>query len=664
MRVTIFLAALGLSSVLAFARDDRPLKVRISVDFPGGNAVVLSNASDVVVLTPDLRSGKPWFYWCFDATPQQPGLVKFVFPGALMVGVRGPAVSLDGGDSWNWLGTETVHFAGQPDDLPGAPRQDSFAYAFTAEGQRVRFAVGIPYLNTNLQTFLAAHAANPHLARGVLTQTRLGRPVALLQIGKPGPGIRPMLVTARHHACEALASYVLEGFLAEALSDSPGGLAFRKRHVLYAVPMMDGDGVEAGDQGKGRSPHDHNRDYGQTNIYPEVKAVQALARSKQVEFVMDFHCPALRGDVHEVFYFDGIRVPPIERNVDELRGWLDEELPAVFGAGPANFMKRPPASVPSNGMPCSIYFAGQPGVIFSATLESPYSQPSRRLDADMARAYGRSLLAAWCRTAFKTADGTAAGGEGLLAAALPALRADFQKQLRSQPQEAERMLAGLRADPQSPAVLQLEADLLTGMLQVKRQQFAEADTLLQTIGRDARATARQQSSAVIQRALAAFADPGAPEDRQQEALTAFEQLAYAAPEQKAQVYGAACACHQRKGDFKRALDYANLQRTNAPGRDLATVLNSIASLQESMGHRTQAIETRQEAVRFLRAQPPGRSIFSAVMAGELCIALHGIPTATPEEKREAFDAFMNHPVSPDWLKERVQEALKPERLPR
>ncbi len=656
MRTLIATAAAGLLAGLASGVAPAAPAVLLSDRFPGGNIVVVSNAADVVVLAPDLRGGKPWFYWCFDATPQQPGLVKFVFPGAPRVGVRGPAVSLDGGASWNWLGTETVHFAGQPDDPPGAPRQDSFAYTFTAAGKRVRFAVGIPYLNTNLQTFLASHAANPHLAQGVLTQTRLGRPVALLQIGKPGPGVRPMLVTARHHACEAMASYVLEGFLAEALSDSPGALAFRKQHVLYAVPMMDGDGVEAGDQGKGRSPHDHNRDYGQTNIYPEVKAVQALARSKQVEFVMDFHCPALRGDVHEVFYFDGIRVPHIERNVDELRGWLDEELPGVFGAGPVNFMKRPPASAPINGMPCSIYFAGQPGVIFSATLECPYSQTSRRLDADMARAYGRSLLAAWCRTAFKTADGAAAGGEGLLAAALPTLRTDFQKQIRSQPQEAERKLAGLRADPQSPAVLQLEADLLTGTLQVKRQQFAEADRLLQAVGRDARATTRQQSSAVIHRALAAFADPDASEDRQREALTAFEQLPYAAPAQKAQIYGAACACHQRKGDFKRALDYANLQRANAPGRDLATVLNSIASLQESMGDRTQVIETRQEAVRFLRAQPPERSIFGAIMAGELCIALNGIPTATPEEKREAFDAFMNHPVSPDWLKERIQKA--------
>ena len=46
---------------------------------------------------------------------------------------------------------------------------------------------------------------------------------------------------------EALASYVLEGFLEEALSDSRSGKAFRATYVLYAVPIVDVDGVAEGD---------------------------------------------------------------------------------------------------------------------------------------------------------------------------------------------------------------------------------------------------------------------------------------------------------------------------------------------------------------------------------------------------------------------------------
>lgn len=634
--------------------------MRISTDFPGGNVLVVSNAADGVVLAPDLRGGSPWFYWSFEAVPLHPGPVTFRFTAGMRIGVRGPAVSRDGGASWNWLGKETVQLGRPSDPRSGANRGDSFAYTFPAANQAVRFAVGIPYLDADLQAFLKTHASNPHLSRSVLTQTRQGRPVPLLQIGTPGAGRRPMLVTARHHACEAMASYVLEGFLAEALADSPGAQAFRQRHVLYAVPLVDADGVEAGDQGKGRLPHDHNRDYGRTNIYPEVKAVQALARSRKITYALDFHCPALRGDVHESFYFDGIRVPHIKDNVDALRVWMAEELPPVCGSGPVNFMKRPPAVRPENNMPFSHYFADQPDVVFAATLECPYTQPARPLDAAMARAYGRGLLNAWSRTPFKAADGTAVG-DGLPAAELQTLRTDFQARFRSRPRELEQTLAALRAGPATPAPLRIEADLLTAALRIGSQQYPEADTLLGTVVDDARATARQHASAVVQRVLAAFADTdtgAATAARRQAALAAFEQMPYPAPAQQAEAYGAVSACHQRQGDLPRALEFAKHQLVFSRSHARAQVRNRMAALHESMGERSQAIEIRQETVRLLRAQPFQRSVFGAIMAGELCLALDGIPTATAGEKQAAWEAFASHPVAPAWMQDKVRQALR------
>ena len=69
---------------------------------------------------------------------------------------------------------------------------------------------------------------------------------------------KTILLTARHHACESVANYVLEGLL--------DGLLREKYSVtedckVLVVPFMDIDGVEDGDQGKSRFPHDHNRDY-------------------------------------------------------------------------------------------------------------------------------------------------------------------------------------------------------------------------------------------------------------------------------------------------------------------------------------------------------------------------------------------------------------------
>src|SRR5690606_31742336 len=105
--------------------------------------------------------------------------------------------------------------------------------------------------------FVKKHSKNPHLKVSVLTKSRKGRDVQLLRIGEPGPGKQSVLFTARHHATETIASYVLEGILAEAMADNATGEAFREKYVLYAVPLVDHDGVEDGDQGKNRQPHDH-----------------------------------------------------------------------------------------------------------------------------------------------------------------------------------------------------------------------------------------------------------------------------------------------------------------------------------------------------------------------------------------------------------------------
>jgi hypothetical protein len=52
------------------------------------------------------------------------------------------------------------------------------------------------------------------------------------------------------------------------LSESKDGRWFRENVEVVIVPFMDKDGVEEGDQGKNRKPHDHNRDYIGESIHP------------------------------------------------------------------------------------------------------------------------------------------------------------------------------------------------------------------------------------------------------------------------------------------------------------------------------------------------------------------------------------------------------------
>lgn len=278
----------------------------------------------------------------------------------------------------------------------GFAYSDSFYYRFTQAGQKVRFAVTIPYVQRDLEAFLSQHVGNAHLTRSVLTNSVKGRPVDLLQIGEPGAGRKALLITARHHACETMASFVLDGFLKAAMSETPDGIAFRENYVLYCVPFVDKDGVEAGDQGKNRAPHDHNRDYIENNLFTETAAIKALGDSKNIEFLLDIHCPTLRMDIHQAFYFDGPKLEPLNNfaNATALGAKIKAAMPPKAPGGPVNYMGTAPEAC------CSKYFSTLSGMIVSTALEIPFAPVGAVMDANAVRQYGEAILSGWVQTTF------------------------------------------------------------------------------------------------------------------------------------------------------------------------------------------------------------------------------------------------------------------------
>lgn len=393
--MTITVLAMTATSSYVKAENGSGIAVTINSEFPGGNAKVTANSDGSVHLEPDLRGGRPWFYWCFEAASKKPGRVTFVFPEKVAgfkdgaIGFQGPAISADLGKTWKWMGRDQVD-------------GDSFFYEFVEAGERVRFAVTIPYVQTDLDDFLHKNASNAYLKKSVLTKSRNGREVELLQISSPGSNVKPMLVTGRHHATETIASYVLEGFLQEAMSESESAKEFRKKHVLYAVPFVDKDGVEEGDQGKNRRPHDHNRDYGEESIYPEVQAIKKLDKEKNFRFALDFHCPTLVMNDHQVMYFVGPKEHPQYNfeNVTEFAGWIKRGLPKTAPVGPYVWLRPSKTPAPMN----SNYFGFKKGAIMAATLEIPFAPPGKATDPASCRKYGQTILAAWVSTHFREPD--------------------------------------------------------------------------------------------------------------------------------------------------------------------------------------------------------------------------------------------------------------------
>ncbi|UCG46253.1 MAG: hypothetical protein JSU94_12185 [Phycisphaerales bacterium] len=362
--------------------------IAIDANFPGGNIILERIEGDTVYLRQDLRDTQGWwFYWSFRVTNAAGRKLTFNFTHGNPIGVLGPAVSTDGGRQWAWLGA-------------AAATDQSFTYAFDRDSGEVRFCFAIPYQQADLKNFLARHADNPSLKSGQLCKSRKGRPVELLRAGRlDGDPPYRVLLTARHHACESMADYALEGILHAALADDEGGRWFRRNVELMAVPFMDKDGVEDGDQGKNRRPHDHNRDYLGKSIYPSVAALRELVPNwadGRLKIALDLHCPYIRGSYNEVIYIVGseneriwreqlefgriledIQTGPLTYKNDDIlpfgKGW---NTGAAYGARKS----------------CSRWAGELDGIWLSAGLEIPYANAGGQpVTAESARSFGRDL---------------------------------------------------------------------------------------------------------------------------------------------------------------------------------------------------------------------------------------------------------------------------------
>ena len=363
-------------------------KLQIDADFPGGNIIVDEVKGDDVYLHQDLRdTAGDWFYWYFRVYGGQGRSLTFHFTKGNPIGVRGPAVSTDGGKSWKWLGAEAVRAA-------------TFTYAFPKDVEEVRFCFAFPYQGHNLRAFLKGHEKSPHLKVESLCKTKKDRDVELLLLGRlDGKSEHRVALTCRHHCCEMMASYVLEGIITEVLADSDDGKWLRQHVEFFIVPMVDKDGVEDGDQGKNRKPRDHNRDYEGKSIHASVKAIRERLpewSAGKLRFAMDMHCPAIRGGTNESVYFVGGPDEEIWREVNGFCKTLEETQRGsvvyrsknnlTFGQGwnsKANY---------TSGKPFAHWAAELPGVLAATTIEVAYANAEGKPVTDeSARALGRDI---------------------------------------------------------------------------------------------------------------------------------------------------------------------------------------------------------------------------------------------------------------------------------
>lgn len=366
------------------------MSLKIETAFPGGNVFIEDINGFEVRLTRDMRNTEgDWFYWAFRAIFDQVGEYRFTFTQPHSSTSCGPAVSYDDGMTWEWLGFECV--SGQ---------RTVFTYYFDGtRNPRVIFCLGMQYLPQHLEAFLARHADSPYLSRRELTRSRKNREVTLLHIEDTAvKGEKKRIyLSSRNHCCEMMATYALEGMLETALGNDSTGELIRSRYIIDCVPFADTDGVTDGDQGKNRRPHDHNRDYVDRPIYPEVAAIQKLVQEIKPFFTLDLHCPWVYGGAtNEAIYFPMPADPYYSGEVEKFAAILERRSPAdvpYFSKNNVPFGTMwNTAENYQQGMNCSRWIQKACSPQWAAAIEIPYAIASGKvLSTDSVRTFGRAL---------------------------------------------------------------------------------------------------------------------------------------------------------------------------------------------------------------------------------------------------------------------------------
>lgn len=360
--------------------------LEVDAQFPGGNILVEKIEEDTIFLCQDQRdTPAPWFYWSFRVRGAGGRHLKFQFTKGPVLGPRGPAVSTDAGRTWRWLETETAN-------------EDSFQYRFAEDAHDVRFSFAVPYQETDFHTFLERYRQHPQLRVETMVRTPKGREVELLRVGRlDGKASHRVLLTARHHSCESIANFVLEGILQSVLADSVEGKWLREQVEFVAVPFVDKDGVEDGDQGKLRQPYDHWLDYAGESRYASVRELRrrfAEPPDLRIDVALDLHCPARRD---KLIYFatgsnsriaaEGSRLSEmLEQNQrGPLKHHPQNNLP--YGKGwnvPATYGERKSVTLWAEGLP---------GMRLAATIEVPYATvDEQEVTPERARLFGADLI--------------------------------------------------------------------------------------------------------------------------------------------------------------------------------------------------------------------------------------------------------------------------------
>jgi hypothetical protein len=161
----------------------------------------------------------------------------------------------------------------------------------------VFFATGYPYNYTRLLHFVDSISQNKYIDTMTLTYSEGGNRVPMFTIKDNKEKPTDLIwIICRQHAFEVTSNYTLEGMINFLSSDKKEAKEFRKKTIVYIVPMLDVDNVILGASGRMQKPVDFNRDWSKNPYWKAVKNTQ-----EQVQITAEKYNFRIFFDVHSTF---------------------------------------------------------------------------------------------------------------------------------------------------------------------------------------------------------------------------------------------------------------------------------------------------------------------------------------------------------------------------
>jgi hypothetical protein len=280
----------------------------VSTDFEGGSARVIEVDAGArkIRISPGGVASRGWVCWWSiridNAEPGKPLTVELTASDELTRN-KGQQTRQPLAAGWAMPARASVSFDGRTwrHSAPGVREANSIRYEVIPDNHSIWIAWGPPFGPEDTTELLAKATSKLSGAKEfMLARSREGRPVMGLSVAPQGERSQLKLpaiwIQARQHAWESGSSWVARGFVEWLIAGNGSARWLRESAEIVVVPIMDVDNVATGNGGKEEDPRDHNRDWDDAAVFPEVAAAQKYlqdwAAEGRLDFFIDLHNPA------------------------------------------------------------------------------------------------------------------------------------------------------------------------------------------------------------------------------------------------------------------------------------------------------------------------------------------------------------------------------------